>query len=356
MSMIALSQGLAPAAEARTIAARIGLGLGALAVVGIGLSGLAWIGSAGGLIPQAPAPNPFGFGMRETAAGGGLGGAILLMQAHFYAALTGSLQLLKADGAAGASLAAIGFLYGVFHAAGPGHGKGVISAYLLATRRSLPSALGLSLCSALLQACVAILLVALLALALDATMASVKAAARGIETASFAAIALVGAALLWRKSGEVAGTVLGSGSRDAETCGIAFQDGPPAGEARRGSWRASWRSSWRTSWRGPAAVILAAGIRPCSGAIVLLIFALSQDMFLAGILGTLAMALGTALTTGTLAALVVAVKSLATRLSGGLVGALTVAGVELLAAAFVLILGLVLLAGLYTSGLPGFLD
>jgi ABC-type nickel/cobalt efflux system permease component RcnA len=106
-----------------------------------------------------------------------------------------------------------------------------------------------------------------------------------------------------------------------------------------------------TRWRDMAGVALAAGIRPCAGALVVLVFALSQGLFAAGIAATFAMALGTALTTGAIAALAVFAKALALRAAGGrgMIGAVAIAGLELLAAAFVLVLGLSLLLGVWTS-------
>ena len=99
-------------------------------------------------------------------------------------------------------------------------------------------------------------------------------------------------------------------------------------------------------------VAVAAGIRPCAGALVILVFALSQGMFPAGIAATFAMALGTALTTGAIAALAVFAKVLALRLAGGrgANGAVAIAGIELIAASFVLVLGSALLLGLWTAG------
>ena len=96
-----------------------------------------------------------------------------------------------------------------------------------------------------------------------------------------------------------------------------------------------------TRWRDMAGVALAAGIRPCAGALIVLVFALSQGLFAAGIAATFAMALGTALTTGAIAALAVFSKAMALRLAGGrgASGAIAIAGLELLAAAFVLVLG-----------------
>ena len=100
-----------------------------------------------------------------------------------------------------------------------------------------------------------------------------------------------------------------------------------------------------------AGVALAAGIRPCAGAIVVLVFALSQGLFAAGVAATVAMALGTALTTGLIAAVAVFAKAFAVRVARGrgAHGTRVIAGVELLAAAFVLVLGASLLAGLWTG-------
>ena len=98
-------------------------------------------------------------------------------------------------------------------------------------------------------------------------------------------------------------------------------------------------------------VVFAAGIRPCTGALVVLVFALSQGLFAAGIAATFAMALGTALTTGLIAALAVFAKSAALRFAAKQsgYGRLAIPAVELLAAAFVLVLGASLLAGLWAG-------
>ncbi len=107
-----------------------------------------------------------------------------------------------------------------------------------------------------------------------------------------------------------------------------------------------------TRFRDMAGVALAAGIRPCAGALIVLVFALSQGVFAAGIAATFAMALGTALTTGAIAALAVFFKAAALRIAGGrgASGAIAIAGLELLAAAFVLVLGASLLYGLWAVG------
>ena len=60
---------------------------------------------------------------------GGFAGYILAKQAEFYRMLSGTIRAAKTDGSAAYTLLGISFLYGIFHAAGPGHGKAVISSY-----------------------------------------------------------------------------------------------------------------------------------------------------------------------------------------------------------------------------------
>ena len=70
------------------------------------------------------------------------------------------------------------------------------------------------------------------------------------------------------------------------------------------------------TWGKSMGIAASVGIRPCTGAILVLIFALSQGMLWAGVFATFAMALGTAITTSALAALAVGSKELATRYAG----------------------------------------
>jgi ABC-type nickel/cobalt efflux system permease component RcnA len=281
-----------------------------------------------------------GFAMATS----GIGGIILTIQAHFYAALTAAVQALKADGVGLMSLATIGFLYGIFHAAGPGHGKGVISGYIIASKGSISHGLALSLAAALLQAVIAIAVVGVFAVVLQATAATINAAARNIELVSFAAVAALGAILLWAKAGEF-----------VRLAGAIRSGMIPNDDA---SIQPALRQGGAGNWRVFAGVVLAAGIRPCSGAIILLVFSLSQGLFAAGVVGALAMALGTSITTGTLASLTVFAKAMVRRLasSGGATGPIAFASFELLAAAFVLVLGTMLFAGVWAGGMLSALD
>ncbi|TNC09647.1 nickel transporter [Methylobacterium terricola] len=286
---------------------------------------------------RAPPRSPFGIGFREAAPTGAtsLGAWLLAMQAGFSRALQAAVSAVKAGRDGTLTLVGLGFAYGVLHAAGPGHGKAVIAGYLMAGERALRRGFTLSLLAALLQACVALALVCGGALVLRLTAAGLNQAGSIIETAGFACVALLGAAVTWRKAGQLARLL----NREAgPACG------PDCGHAGLADGAKVERLA---GWREQAGVVLAAGTRPCAGAVLVLVFALSQGILWAGIAATLAMALGTALTTGVLAALAVFAKALALTLAGGRGqgGAIAVGVLELWAAAFVLVLGAGLLSG-----------
>lgn len=323
---------------------RLALAAGAvLAVAGL-LAILSWI--VGPTLPAPPPRSPFGIGFREAApAATGLGGWLLAVQSNFSRNLQGAVTALKAGGDGWGGwwpLVVMGFAYGVFHAAGPGHGKAVIAGYIVAGERSLRRGFALSAAAALLQACVAIAIVGIGALVLKATAGGMTRAGILIETVSFALVALLGAAVTWRKAGQLAAL-----ATDAPAAACA----PGCGHVHLTDAAALDRLD---GWRERAAVVVAAGSRPCAGAVLILVFGASQGMLAAGIAATLAMALGTALTTGALASLAVFAKALALRLAGGRgrAGALAVGGLELMAAAFVLVLGLALVLGI-ASGAGG---
>jgi nickel/cobalt exporter len=318
---------------------RLGLALAAVALVAAGTSALAWLF---GPMSAPPPRNPFGMGLREAAPTGSLGAWILSVQSGFYRSLQAGVRELNQNGGALGSLLTVGFAYGVFHAAGPGHGKAVISAYLVADEKALRKGLALSLAAALVQALVAIGIVGVVAVVLRATAGTMNRLAVNVELAGFTAIVLLGALITWRKAGKVLGVMALARNPLAATgedCDHVHM--PPPEELSR-----------LRRWRDMAGVAVAAGIRPCAGALVVLVFALSQGLFAAGVAATFAMALGTALTTGAIAALAVFAKALALRLAGGrgASGAIAIAGIELLAAAFVLVLGSSLLLGVWSAG------
>ena len=319
-----------------------------------------------GAVHALMAQTPFG-APRAAAApqAGGLVGWLLSKQSEFYREISATIRAAKSDGSAVWTLLAISFAYGIFHAAGPGHGKAVISSYLVANQETARRGIVLSFASALMQSLVAVMIVGVCAWLLNASARTMCGAERAIEIASYALIAAFGARLVWTKGGgfiralqarEPVPAIAGAahhhghdghhhhdhghrhdhdpGHVHDEHCGHSH--GPEPGElAGPGGWR-----------RGFGA-ILTVGIRPCSGAILVLVFALAQGLFWAGIAATFVMGIGTAITVAAIAVIAVSAKDLARRLSGGGEGggALVMRGIEFVAAGLVLLFGIGLLFG-----------
>ena len=310
----------------------------ALAVVGSAVCLLAWLFAP----PVAlPVKAPFGLGSREALPQpGGIGAVLLAYQSSFVIGLQHALEAVKHDAWAFWSLLGVGFAYGVFHAAGPGHGKAVISAYIVANEKALKTGFLLSLCASLLQALTAIAIVTVLSFIFRATAARMNTVTQGVELFSFALIAVLGLAMTWRKAGAFMALIRAKAGLPfvGDGCGHVHMPGPD-------------EFSRLTHWREFAGVVVSAGTRPCSGALVILVFALSQGVYAAGIAATFAIAVGTAITTGAIAALAVFAKMLALKLAGGrgFRGALAMAGLEVLAGAVVAVFGVALLFGLLSA-------
>ncbi len=311
------------------------------------------------------AQNPFG-GPRPSAAEpqvAGIVGWLLAKQSEFYREMSSTIRAAKSDGSAVWTLLAISFAYGIFHAAGPGHGKAVISSYLVANQETARRGIVLSFASALMQSLVAVVIVAICAWLLNATAKTMCGAEKAVEIASYALIAAFGARLVWTKGGGFiralqasppAAVLAAAAHHHGHDRGHAphhhdhhhhdhvhdghcgHSHGPEPGElAGPGGWR-----------RGFSA-IFAVGVRPCSGAILVLVFALAQGLFWAGIAATFVMGLGTAITVAAIAVMAVSARDLARRLSAGREGggALAMRGIEFAAAGLVLLFGLGLLLG-----------
>jgi nickel/cobalt exporter len=310
------------------------------------------------------------FALPGGEAGGapsGIGGWILGVAAWLNHLMAGEVKALHSDPSAIWGLIGLSAGYGIFHAAGPGHGKALIASYMLANDRALRRGIVMSFLAALLQALVAIALIGVAALIFRATEMQMNEASSLVEMASYLCVASIGAWLVWTKGSALAAAIrialvdrpargalfAGAAWRPAFAAGAAsqFRVEAPAGaaEADCGHVHAPDPSTLGDgfSWRGAAATTVAAGVRPCSGAILVLTFALAQGLFPAGIAATFAMALGTALTTGALAALAVFARKAAMRLAAAESSraALIARGLELAAALCVLAYGLALLLG-----------
>ena len=326
---------------------------------------------------------------------------INVQQQGFYRSLTGALKAMRDDGSKLWLMVGLSFAYGIFHAAGPGHGKAVISSYMLANEVALKRGILLSFVSAFLQALTAIIVMTLAFLVLRGTSVSMTDATWFLEVASYALISAFGAWLLWQKAGR---RILGLfGVNPAYSLSAAHAHAHSNSHAAHSHSHASAHShshstshahaghshahaehshhdhavhahhehthhdhaagevcetcghshapdpkllggdhfSWKTAWSAVAAV----GLRPCSGALIVLSFAFLNGLWAGGIVSVLAMALGTAITVSVLATLAVTAKNWAVAFAGdGRAGNRVHATIEIAGASFVLILGLLLLS------------
>lgn len=298
----------------------------------------------------AQTPIPFGVGRPDApiaAPSNAFVVWVMTEQSRFYKLLSAAIRAWKENGTAAWMLMGLSLAYGVFHAAGPGHGKAVISAYLFASGETLKKGIMLSFAAALVQALSAIVLVTILAMVLGATAQAMDDVALTLERASYALMVGVGLWLLWRK-GRGLWALLG------QRLGWAGPDLAHVHDAECGHVHApipDARQPW--SLRSAAGTVFAIGVRPCTGAIIVLVFALAQGVFIAGIASTFAMALGTAVTVSLIATLAVTAKGAAVRLAapGSFGAALALRSLEVFAALAVLAFGLTLLTGLVA--LPG---
>ncbi len=245
-------------------------------------------------------------------------------QQNFYSSMSNSIRQMKSANPAKASwtLLTISFLYGIFHAAGPGHGKIVVTGWVLATENELKRGIAIAFLSAMFQALTAIVAVSAIFLFVQGATAMAKNVAGFLESVSYLMIAGMGLYLLWNgwsstrpKPASLSAAATGpfellsrpnpDHHLHDDNCGCGHAH-VPAASAVRGDW----------SWTRAVAMAFAVGIRPCSGAILVLVASYTLGLFWAGVVSTLAMGLGVFITISTIATLAVYAKSTALRLAG----------------------------------------
>jgi nickel/cobalt transporter (NicO) family protein len=241
-------------------------------------------------------------------------GFALTMQRELQHGLTEAMRAVQhSEATALWSLTGLGFLYGVFHAVGPGHGKVVITTYLATQESRLARGIGLSFLASLLQGITAIAVVGGTALALGRSTRETQHTALLLEAGSYGLVVLLGLFLIWRSGRRLyaraashrAGPQDHLHRRHAEPdhgglhpahcdahSGCCHAHGPTAADLAAAP-----------SVRHFAMTVLSVGLRPCSGAILVLILAASMHLLLAGTAAVVAMSIGTGITVTSLAVL-----------------------------------------------------
>lgn len=268
-------------------------------------------------------------------------------QKSLHQQMTGLLQR-AAQHPQQAGLALLGFslAYGILHALGPGHGKVVIATFLATHPVRLKTSLRLTLAAAIVQGGVAIALVTVMLIVLQASSRQLHLSSYWLEKGSYLLVIGLGVWLCWRalrqlrRSGKLRAQ---PGAKSAQPGALAAQQGAKSAQqsailAQPGALRIhqlrpldhqhdahcgcghqhlpdEQQLARATNWKTSLLVVLSMGLRPCSGAIMMLLFSRVIGVYAWGILSALAMALGTALTVSMMALLVQSSRALALRLN-----------------------------------------
>jgi nickel/cobalt exporter len=317
-------------------------------------------------------------------------GQMAAWQGQFYRQLTGAVRAWKQDGWAAWLLLWLSFGYGVFHALGPGHGKAVLTAYVLANKETIRNGALLAMLSAFLQALVAIALVAVAAGVLQVSGVAMNRATWWLELASYGLMVALGAWLVfkhvlkplmnslrdWRPAQTVHTQHTHAHDHAHHTHGGHACNHDHAHDHAHAQHQHTHHPhthvhdencghvhmpdpaliSGPLNWSKATSAILAVGLRPCTGAIFVLVFSLAQGFFIAGIAAALAMGLGTGLTVAALACSSLWVSQAAVQsdsASQRLWQKVLMLVLQALASLAVLALGLLLLSAALSTGATG---
>ena len=239
---------------------------------------------------------------------------VWLKQREFHRSLTNELNQLAENNGSAWWLVVLSFLYGVFHAAGPGHGKAVVTTYLLAHGHNVRRGVAMASASALLQGITALVLVYGLVLVAGWLPRETRSAVEWTERISFLLLSGVGLILLVHGLRSLSRWWRGSDTHEAETCHAEHAHHHEHEHCDHCTVSAEQLEGAK-NWRAVLGVILAVGLRPCSGGVLVLIFAHVMKIHWAGVAAVMAMSVGTAITVSTLALLTVNARQWAVALT-----------------------------------------
>ena len=243
------------------------------------------------------------------------------VQRDLHIELAEAIQAVKTKGlAASWVLISLSFFYGIFHAAGPGHGKVVISTYILTHESQLRRGLLISVVCALCQGFTAILVVAFTAGLLDFTLRQAQGTVVGLEALSYSLVAILGLILVLSRVISLSGLIRNSTTRiqeDLPRSARGQQNKNYLISANCGHVHGPSRNDLETplSWKSFSGIVASIGLRPCSGAVLVLLAAFALNLHWAGVGAVLAMSVGTAITVSALACLSIYARKGALRLT-----------------------------------------
>ncbi len=209
------------------------------------------------------------------------------------------------------TLLGVSFAYGVFHAAGPGHGKAVLATYLASHGGATRRALGLSFAAALLQGLTAIAMVAVLVHGLGWVTRQAMGSVVWVEQASFLLVALLGGWLCWRAVKQLRQAY---GGHQGDDHSHSHQhDGHSHGHAQCCGGAHHIEPQQALDWRTALMTVAAIGMRPCTGAVLMVGAASLLGQFYVGVASVIAMSIGTGITVSLLALASIMARGWATK-------------------------------------------
>jgi nickel/cobalt transporter (NicO) family protein len=266
----------------------------------------------------------------------GIWAELAKLQRGLNSSISGEFKVVRDTGShsAIAIILGIAFLYGVLHAAGPGHGKSVVAAYFVANQARWTSGVVMGGLISLIQGLFAIVMVFLFSLLLNWKQFEIQDRGALVEFVSYGLIVLLGGAMLYRAiankgCGHDHGLPTSTATHRHDHHGHDHHDHGhyDHGHHDHGHHDHGHPLQARTAVaacghvHGPVALdpklILAAGLTPCPSAFLILFFALANGVLGIGVIAVLALSVGMGMTVSGIGVLSIIGRGFLTRVFGG---------------------------------------
>lgn len=204
---------------------------------------------------------------------------------------TNSMEAIAQDGSSKAIIFAliISFGYGALHTLGPGHGKSVVISYFAGTGGSLRRGLTMGFQIAVFHVLSAIVLVFLLDLAVRQVTGSAPSDYRIIRLGSYALIIVIGAVMLWQAISTLRQRRKNHGQFGHDHTHAHSHDHSHDSHSGCAACAAA------ANPKGGRWIAASVGIVPCTGALLVMLFGLANDLVWPAIMMVIAISMGMAL-------------------------------------------------------------